>query len=137
MDDGSTDNSRDKLLPFAGAANVCLESHQGNIQTAHAGLAMAQGEYFVFLDADDACEPTFVGKLAGALDANPAAAFAYCDYLEVGSRGTRRVAIDNKLFQAKFTAEKGSSTLMSFCRQFNPITVDASLKSEGTDLRDE
>jgi glycosyltransferase involved in cell wall biosynthesis len=48
----------------------------GNINTL---LEHAEGDYLFFMPHDDIVEPTYVEKLAAALDNNPDAAIAFCD----------------------------------------------------------
>jgi len=99
VDDGSTDGTPERLRSFASEVSVNLEKHRGNIETAHSALSRARGKYFAFLDADDAYEPDFLSEMSGALDAQPGAAFAYCDYYEIDANGTRAITIDRKIIK--------------------------------------
>jgi hypothetical protein len=63
VDDGSTDDSRERLQAWAGRDDVRLVFQDNRGQTAAfaAGLAAATGDTVCLLDADDRCHP---GKLA-------------------------------------------------------------------------
>lgn len=92
VDDGSTDGSWSRIEPFAPRVrSFRLTPNRGNIAAAYAGLAQAQGEYFFLLDGDDYADPDMAILLTSALSAEPAAAFAYCDYEEHDELGRHRV----------------------------------------------
>ena len=56
---------------------VIRQFNQGLAQSRNNGAAAANGEYLMFLDADDRLERHAVGLLLYALQHNPAAAYAY------------------------------------------------------------
>lgn len=100
VDDGSSDGSS------AGACEECAGEkvkvvHQGNRglpAARNAGAKGAEGEYLVFLDADDWIEPAFVSRLAGAIEREREAgrdgdvSHAYCqERLVEKGRGIWRV----------------------------------------------
>jgi glycosyltransferase involved in cell wall biosynthesis len=99
VDDGSTDSTPELLRSFGANVAVHLEPHRGNVDTAHAALSKAGGKYFSFLDADDTYEADFLPEMDRALEANPSAAFAYCDYYEVNADGARKVTIDGAIIR--------------------------------------
>jgi glycosyltransferase involved in cell wall biosynthesis len=78
IDDGSTDDSLEVASRYEDRARVLSQPNQGLARTCNRGAAEAAGEYFVFLSADDALEPSYVSELMGALARTPEASFAYC-----------------------------------------------------------
>lgn len=82
VDDGSTDDTRDRLLALDDPRLVLAWRGWGGPAAArNLGLALARGEaYVAFLDADDLWAPTLLERLVGALEAAPpAVGLAYCD----------------------------------------------------------
>src|SRR5208282_5594334 len=58
VDDGSTDGTQAMLRQHGDAIRlVCLETHQGSGAARNSGANLANGEYLVFLDGDDAFLP--------------------------------------------------------------------------------
>lgn len=73
VDDGSTDGSWAVMSEIAESdARVKLirQSNQGRCAARNAGLAVATGEWVVFLDADDMLIPGSVDAVLGASDAD-------------------------------------------------------------------
>jgi glycosyltransferase involved in cell wall biosynthesis len=84
VDDGSTDGSG--ALAASLGASVLRQPASGH--PAHArntGFAAARAPYVLPLDADDLLEPGFLAATVAALDADPAAGFAYGDVREFGA----------------------------------------------------
>lgn len=77
VDDGSTDPVTVELIekletsPFAGLRVVRLQFNQGLSAARNAGIAVAQGEFTLCLDADDLVSPEFVSIAVGALQRQP------------------------------------------------------------------
>lgn len=81
VNDGSTDNTQSKLEQFkekSSISAVILKKANGGVSSArNAGMAIAQGEYLAFLDADDLLADNFVEVMLSAIEtAN--ADVAYC-----------------------------------------------------------
>lgn len=83
QDDGSTDGSFEVVRQWADAHPdvpvllVRRELNQGLPATRNDLAARARAPYLFSLDADNGVFPSCLARLAGALDADPAAAFAY------------------------------------------------------------
>ncbi len=85
INDGSTDNSLDILNQYAQKDNrihIILQENQGVSVARNTGLSNAKGDYITFLDSDDMIAPTFLETLITALEKNPSAQFAWCDFKE-------------------------------------------------------
>ena len=66
IDDGSTDNSLEICRKYQQVDNRITVVHQANAGVSaarNAGLALACGEYFCFVDSDDETEPSMLEKL--------------------------------------------------------------------------
>jgi glycosyltransferase involved in cell wall biosynthesis len=84
VDDGSTDDTPQVLQEYGKRIRVRRLDGRGVAAARNAGLAAAQGEYILFLDADDLLLPGSLHALAGSLDAHPAVdavygSWFYCD----------------------------------------------------------
>jgi glycosyltransferase involved in cell wall biosynthesis len=88
VDDGSTDETRDVLGPFA-AHLVLLAQSRGGIGAArNRALARASGDFLAFLDQDDLWHPDKLERqVRHALD-RPQVAVVYTDAEEFDDRGT-------------------------------------------------
>jgi glycosyltransferase involved in cell wall biosynthesis len=74
VDDGSTDDSRERLRQYDGAADVILKENGGQASALNAGLARCNGDIVMFLDADDALHPDAATRAAAAFGTDPGAA---------------------------------------------------------------
>lgn len=80
VDDGSDDGTTAQACDALKSPDVRV-IHQPNAglpAARNAGAAQANGDYLVFLDADDWIKPTFLTKLHSALAADSDASHAYC-----------------------------------------------------------
>ena len=62
VDDGSTDDSRERLRAHADAVEVILQPNRGQAAALNAGLAGCEGDIVMFLDADDVLRPGAVAR---------------------------------------------------------------------------
>lgn len=53
VDDGSTDDTRRTLSPFAGKIRYHYQDHRGVSTARNQGLKLAEGDFIAFLDSDD------------------------------------------------------------------------------------
>jgi glycosyltransferase involved in cell wall biosynthesis len=81
VDDGSSDETLKSVRTFRDDRRIRLvrQSNRGPSAARNAGIAAARGSYLSMLDADDLWLPEYLEVMGGALDANPAAPFAYTD----------------------------------------------------------
>jgi glycosyltransferase involved in cell wall biosynthesis len=72
VDDGSTDGTADLMRELAApdVVSVRLRRNAGKSAALSAGLARAQGEYVVLMDADGQDDPSQIPRLLAALDAD-------------------------------------------------------------------
>ena len=80
IDDGSTDDLATALAPHVAEdprIRVIRQDNRGLAGARNRGLADARAGYVGFIDADDIWHPRFLEETAAALDADPAAPFAF------------------------------------------------------------
>lgn len=90
VDDGSSDATAELAARFAAAdsrVRVLRQANQGPPGARNAGLALASAPWLLCLDADDWLAPTFLARLTGALEANPALDAVHCAWVRVSPAG--------------------------------------------------
>jgi hypothetical protein len=80
IDDGSTDGTPDVLRRFAGRISVANSSGGGVSAARNRGMALAQGELLVFLDADDLHPPHYLARFLEAAAGAPDAEVFHCGW---------------------------------------------------------
>lgn len=81
IDDHSPDNSVDVLRKYEAHPKVRIivrETNGGWVAVSNQGAELATGEYLLFANCDDACEPQMLERLVNSLVANPTAGIAFC-----------------------------------------------------------
>ena len=63
VDDGSTDDSLKRISPYAGRIVVIAKANAGQASALNAGFARANGDYLIFLDADDFLAPDALSRI--------------------------------------------------------------------------
>ena len=86
IDDCSTDNSIEVLRGYQSHPKVNLvvrEKNGGWVTVSNQGLEMATGEFVIFANCDDDCDPRMIQRLVDAMKDNPTAGIAFCRSLLV------------------------------------------------------
>lgn len=68
VDDASPDSSRRRLSRISGIRVVPLDKNQGYVGASNAGIAVARGEFVVFLNNDTRVTPQWLGPLVSRLE---------------------------------------------------------------------
>jgi hypothetical protein len=79
VDDGSTDNTQQVLVPYADRVEVVRQENGGLVKAVDAGLAAVRGDYVALLDADDEWPLDRLRRHAEILDANPQVGLVHGD----------------------------------------------------------
>jgi len=85
IDDGSTDNSKEIIIAEQNRDNrikLCTQDNKGAAEARNKGLEMSQGQYVVFLDADDYFSPEMISKAVekGSLFSADVVVWGYEEY---------------------------------------------------------
>lgn len=83
VDDGSTDDSPSIISKYGDRIRTVRQQNQGRAAARNTGLQISKGRLLAFLDADDWWDPSFVSKMASALEGS-GAGIAYCGWQNVG-----------------------------------------------------
>ena len=97
VDDGSTDGSGelcDELVRLSGITQmdkvrIIHQANQGVAAARNNGVAVSQGEYVAFLDADDWWAPTYLERMMWLIEHYPEAGLYACNYWYVKTGKTR------------------------------------------------
>lgn len=87
VDDGSLDNTAEVAARYAGI-KYQRQDNRGLAAARNLGLRRSNGQYVVFLDADDRLRPEAIATNVAALRARPECAFVYGEFRHVGVDGT-------------------------------------------------
>jgi glycosyltransferase involved in cell wall biosynthesis len=91
VNDGSTDRTSDVVESFTDARIKLVQQPNRGVSSArNAGLAVARGEFIIFLDGDDLLHPTALERLSAALSQNPHAVGSYGTFIKVRENGDRQ-----------------------------------------------
>jgi len=80
IDDGSTDNTREKLKPYQGRIKYKYIENGGPALARNMGMRMAKGQYIAFLDSDDLYYPYKIEIQADFLDKHPEVAMVCSEF---------------------------------------------------------
>ena len=89
VDDGSNDNTKEVLEPFAGRIRYFYQPNRGPSSARNLGICQAKGRYLSFLDSDDLWLPRKLEKQMAFIDSYPDCKICYTD--EIWIRHGRRV----------------------------------------------
>jgi glycosyltransferase involved in cell wall biosynthesis len=81
IDDCSTDGSVEVLSKYETHPKVRLiirEKNGGWVAVSNQGVAISSGEFIIFANCDDSCEPQMIEQLVKALCENPTAGISFC-----------------------------------------------------------
>jgi glycosyltransferase involved in cell wall biosynthesis len=78
LDDGSTDDTRERLRAYGGRIKYIYQPNRGLSAARNAAIAAAEGDVIALLDADDLCAPRRVERQVSLLCANPNVGFVAC-----------------------------------------------------------
>jgi glycosyltransferase involved in cell wall biosynthesis len=87
IDDGSTDNTRDMLLPFFGRIKYVYKKNGGASSARNLGIKLATGDLIAMLDCDDIYMPEKIEKCAAFLEANPEYGLVYTKVYFIDKNG--------------------------------------------------
>ena len=91
VDDGSTDDTARRVEQFLSDPRVRLirQENRGAPTARNTAIEAGRGRYVTILDSDDLLMPTYLERVGGALDDNPAAGFAFADAWRLDDRSGR------------------------------------------------
>ena len=89
VDDGSTDDTRDALAPYAGRLHYFHQNNGGVSAARNAGIRAAAGAWIAFLDSDDRWAPDYLATQARSIDEQPRAVAHVTNAVSLDEHGGR------------------------------------------------
>jgi glycosyltransferase involved in cell wall biosynthesis len=86
VNDASWDDTRQRLLPFAGSIHYVYQRNQGVAAARNHGLEVAHGNHVAFLDADDVWHPRRLAIQFARLKSQPDLGLLGTDHFEWPTR---------------------------------------------------
>lgn len=115
IDDCSPDNSLEVLSKYELHPRVKLvvrEHNGGWVAVSNQGIEMSAGEFVIFANCDDDCDPRMIERLVNAMRVNPAAGIAFCRSLLVDEHD-RVLGDDFSIRESSFRARCSTDTLLT------------------------
>lgn len=97
IDDGSTDDTRDRIAKFGDNVRYYFQNNGGQAAAFNAGLARANGRFIAFLDADDFFTAEKLHRVSAVLAANPEIDLLYHSVFQVDA-GANLMGIHPKTY---------------------------------------
>lgn len=108
IDDRSPDNSVEILRRYESDPRVRLivrEKNGGWVAVSNQGVELSHGEFVLFGNCDDACDPRMIERLVAAMRAHPTAGIAFCK--------SRFIDVEDRVIGDDF--ETRESAFRKFC----------------------
>jgi glycosyltransferase involved in cell wall biosynthesis len=98
IDDGAPDDVAGAVAPFLADPRFrfLATDNRGLAGARNRAIAAARAPYIALLDGDDLFRPDYLGRMAGALDADPLARFVTCNARIFGAVEQARLCVDGK-----------------------------------------
>jgi glycosyltransferase involved in cell wall biosynthesis len=115
IDDCSPDSSMEVLREYEGRAKVRLiarEKNGGWVTVSNQGIDLTSGEYVLFANCDDECEPQMIERLVDGMKAHVSAGIVFCRSRMIDSDG-RKLSDDFVIRERHFRDRCAKDTLLS------------------------
>jgi glycosyltransferase involved in cell wall biosynthesis len=93
VDDGSTDDTKQRLAPYLDEITYIYQENQGVNAARNHAMSVAQGEYIALLDSDDLWQPFLLELFVTILDSTDNVGFVYSDFALLKPDGTIRHSV--------------------------------------------
>jgi len=91
VDDGSTDDLKERLEAFGSGIRYVFQEKSGKSAARNAGIRVATGEYIAFLDSDDLFVPDKIEAQVRILEQNPDFGMSFSDYVVEDPEGQEEI----------------------------------------------
>jgi len=90
VDDGSTDDTKERLTSYAGRIEYIYKENGGACAARNLGIKKARGEYLAFIDCDDIYLPRKIEKAVECFNENPRFGFVHTPVYFIDEKGRSR-----------------------------------------------
>jgi len=87
VDDGSTDDTKDVLVPYKDKITYIYQQNQGGSAARNTGLKHSKGEYISFVDSDDLWLPEKLEKQVEVLENDNDIGFVFSSFIQIDDSG--------------------------------------------------
>ncbi len=115
IDDCSPDNSVEILRTYEKYPHVRLierKSNGGWVTVSNQGIDLTRGEFVLFANCDDECDPRMIERLVGALATHPKVGLAFCRSVMIDENGVN-IGDDFQVREPAFRARCAEDCLLS------------------------
>ncbi len=112
VDDGSEDDTRQKVAARHERIRYLWQPNQGVAEARNHALREVHSEFVAFLDSDDLWVPTFLERTVGRLREHPDEALVFTDFVSTDPRGKPLRGHRKRPHQGEVTAELFASTFI-------------------------
>lgn len=109
VDDGSTDNTKDVVLPYGQRVTYLYQQNQGVSAARNHAIAKASGELLAYLDADDMWYPEKLERQVAFLDAHQECGMVHGEMSVISEQ--------DKIIHVRFYEETKRSVPQGYCLQ--------------------
>lgn len=114
IDDCSTDNSVNILRKYENHPKISLIDRNMNggwVAVSNQGIELSSGEFIIFANCDDACEPRMIERLVASMSMLPMVGIAFCRSLMV-SEADQVLGEDIDIQEENFRARCSTDTVI-------------------------
>ena len=111
VDDGSTDMTHEKLLPFLQSdtrLKYLLKSHSGGAPSKNHGIKASSGKFITFLDSDDEYHPFHLATRKEFLLRNPGVSFLHGGFKVLGNKYVPDIYNPSRIINLKYCVIGGT-----------------------------
>lgn len=98
VDDGSTDNTQEVLMPFMPWIHYYYKNNGGTASALNFGLTRASGNYVCWLSSDDVFLPDKVAKQVSLMEKEPALGFSYTSFVVIDGAGNTQYEVHSPFY---------------------------------------
>lgn len=125
VDDGSHDDTQERLKPYAGDPRVkcILQDNAGQTVAKNRGLKEATGDYIGFCDSDNRWRPGKLAKQLAVFAENPEIGVVYGDIVLIGSDGQSLPPQPIKRYSGRITGKLLLDNFVAFNTTLTPHRI--------------